>query len=45
MHLVKMYKMVRDFKPKVVIIDPVTNLIAIGSDTEVKSMLSRLIDS
>lgn len=44
MHLVKMYKLVREFKPKVVIIDPVTNLIAIGSDTEVKSMLSRLID-
>jgi len=44
MHLVKMHKMVREFKPKVVIIDPVTNLIAIGSDTEVKSMLSRLID-
>lgn len=44
MHLVKMYKQVREFKPKVVIIDPVTNLIAIGSDTEIKSMLSRLID-
>jgi len=44
MHLVKMYKLVMEFKPKVVIIDPVTNLIAIGSDTEVKSMLARLID-
>ena len=44
MHLVKMYKMVKEFKPEVVIIDPVTNLIAIGSDTEVKSMLARLID-
>ncbi|MCZ7402800.1 MAG: circadian clock protein KaiC [Candidatus Methanoperedens sp.] len=44
MHLVKMYKMVTEFKPEVVIIDPVTNLIAIGSDTEVKSMLARLID-
>lgn len=44
MHLVKMYKLISEFKPKVVIIDPVTNLIAIGSDTEVKSMLSRLID-
>lgn len=44
MHLVKMYKLVREFKPKVVIIDPVTNLITIGSNTEVKSMLSRLID-
>lgn len=44
MHLVKMHKLVMEFKPKVVIIDPVTNLITIGSNTEVKSMLSRLID-
>ncbi|HMB44462.1 MAG TPA: circadian clock protein KaiC [Candidatus Methanoperedens sp.] len=44
MHLVKMYKLIREFKPNVVIIDPITNLIAVGSDTEVKSMLSRLID-
>ncbi len=44
MHLVKMYKLINEFKPKVVIMDPVTNLITIGSETEVKSMLSRLID-
>jgi circadian clock protein KaiC len=44
MHLVKIYKLVREFKPKVVILDPVTNLITIGSNTEVKSMLSRLVD-
>ena len=44
MHLVKMYKLIREFKPNVVIIDPITNLIAVGSDNEVKSMLSRLID-
>jgi circadian clock protein KaiC len=44
MHLVKMYKLINEFNPKVVIIDPVTNLIAIASDTEVKSMLARLID-
>ncbi len=44
MHLVKMYKLIREFKPRVVIIDPITNLIAVGSDNEVKSMLSRLID-
>ncbi|HEY9207015.1 MAG TPA: circadian clock protein KaiC [Candidatus Methanoperedens sp.] len=44
MHLVKMYKLVNDFKPEVVIMDPVTNLISVGSETEVKSMLSRLID-
>src|SRR5659263_465423 len=44
MHLVKMYKLINEFKPKVVIIDPITNLITVGSETEVKSMLSRLID-
>lgn len=44
MHLVKMYKLIREFKPNVVIIDPITNLIAVGSDNEVKSMLSQLID-
>ncbi|HEY9246317.1 MAG TPA: circadian clock protein KaiC, partial [Candidatus Methanoperedens sp.] len=44
MHLVKMYKLINEFKPEVVIMDPVTNLISIGSETEVKSMLSRLID-
>ncbi|VVB53131.1 Circadian clock protein kinase KaiC [uncultured archaeon] len=44
MHLVKMAKLIDEFKPRVVIIDPITNLIAIGSETEVKSMLARLID-
>jgi circadian clock protein KaiC len=28
----------------VVIVDPVTNMIAVGSETEVKAMLARLID-
>lgn len=44
MHLVKMAKLIDEFKPRVVIIDPITNLIAIGNETEVKSMLARLID-
>lgn len=44
MHLVKMHKQVNEFTPKVVIIDPVTNLITVGGETEVKSMLTRLID-
>lgn len=44
MHLVKMAKLIDEFKPKVVIVDPITNLIAIGNETEVKSMLARLID-
>lgn len=45
MHLVSMNRLVRDFKPSVVIMDPISNLITIGSVCEVKSTLTRLIDS
>jgi len=44
MHLVVIYKLIMQFKPSVVVLDPVTNLITIGSTSEVKSMLIRLID-
>lgn len=44
MHLLLIEKMVQEFKPSVVVIEPLTNLISIGSDSEVKSMLVRLID-
>jgi circadian clock protein KaiC len=44
MHLVAIYKMIRSFKPEIVILDPITNLITVGSVSEVKSMLIRLID-
>lgn len=44
MHLVAIHKKVKQFKPKVVIIDPITNLVTIGSVREVKSMLIRLLD-
>ncbi|RYE12260.1 MAG: circadian clock protein KaiC, partial [Sphingobacteriales bacterium] len=44
MHLVLMHDMIREFKPSVVILDPITNLITIGSVSEVKGMLIRLID-
>jgi circadian clock protein KaiC len=45
MHLVTMNKLVRDFKPSVVIMDPVSNMVSVGSATEVKSALMRFIDS
>ena len=45
MHLVSMNKLVRNFKPSVVIMDPVSNMISVGSQTEVKSALIRFIDS
>jgi len=44
MHLVSIHKHVTRFKPQTVILDPITNLITVGSVSEVKSMLIRLID-
>jgi circadian clock protein KaiC len=43
-HLVAMHKLIKNFKPDVVILDPITNLITVGSVSEVKAMLIRLID-
>lgn len=43
-HLVRMQKFIDDFKPAVVVVDPITNLISTGDQNEVKSMLTRLID-
>ncbi len=43
-HLVTINKQVNDFKPDVVIFDPISNLITVGTRDEVKSMLTRLID-
>ena len=45
MHLVSMNKLVRDFKPSVVIMDPISNMVSVGSPAEVKSALMRFIDS
>jgi circadian clock protein KaiC len=44
MHLVKMYKVIEDVQPSVVVIDPVTSLLSSGTSNEVKGMLTRLID-
>jgi circadian clock protein KaiC len=44
MHLVMMHKLIKEFKPGVVIIDPISNLLTIGKPPEVKSVLTRLID-
>jgi circadian clock protein KaiC len=44
MHLVIMHKAIEALNPSVVVVDPISNLVAAASETEVKSMLSRLID-
>ncbi|WP_342633828.1 circadian clock protein KaiC [Mucilaginibacter celer] len=44
MHLVAIYKLIKKLRPTAVVLDPITNLITVGSVSEVKSMLIRLID-
>ena len=44
MHLLDLYKIIADFKPKSVVIDPLTSLIAEGSQREIQSMVTRMID-
>jgi circadian clock protein KaiC len=44
MHLSVMLKLIGDFKPSVVAVDPISNLYPIGDDIQVRSMLMRLID-
>jgi circadian clock protein KaiC len=43
-HLALMYNAIQEFKPSVVVIDPITNLISAGDISSVKAMLTRLID-
>jgi circadian clock protein KaiC len=45
MHLLDLYKMLDDFKPRAVIIDPLTSLMGQGNQLEVQSMLTRMIDA
>jgi circadian clock protein KaiC len=44
MHLALMHKLIEEFAPHVVVVDPITNLINVGTSGEVKSMLTRLVD-
>jgi circadian clock protein KaiC len=44
MHLVTLQKLIRETKPSVVVLDPITNLIGAGTSSEVTDMLTRLID-
>src|SRR5215813_12091512 len=43
-HLALMHKMVTDFDPQVVVIDPVSNFAAAGTEADAQAMLLRLID-
>jgi circadian clock protein KaiC len=44
MHLLVIFNLIKAFRPKTIILDPITNLITVGNVSELKSMLIRLID-
>lgn len=43
-HLATMHKVVADFAPTVTVLDPVTNLMTVGTSSDVQAMLTRMID-
>jgi circadian clock protein KaiC len=43
-HLSAMHRLIEARKPRVVVVDPISNLISVGTSLEVKAMLARLID-
>ena len=43
-HLLDLYKYIEEFKPKSVVIDPLTSLLAEGNQREIHSMVTRMID-
>lgn len=44
MHVARMHKLIEELKPRAVLVDPLTNLMNIGSENEVHAALLRLID-
>jgi circadian clock protein KaiC len=44
-HLITVHDATAAFNPHVVVIDPISNFESVGSDSQVKSMLTRLIDT
>jgi circadian clock protein KaiC len=44
MHLLVLLRILKNWKPQTVVIDPISSLITIGKKSEVRAMLIRLID-
>jgi circadian clock protein KaiC len=43
-HLAMLHRTVEEFIPDVVVIDPITNLLMVGTQVDVRAMLTRIID-
>ncbi len=44
MHLVTMHELIKQHKPDIVILDPITDFFAVGTHAEVKAAITRIID-
>ena len=44
MHLVTMHELIKQYKPDIVVLDPITDFFAVGSHAEVKAAITRIID-
>ena len=44
MHLATSFKAIAEFEPVVVVVDPITDFVALGTAHEVRSMMTRLVD-
>lgn len=44
MHLAVLHKIIDEFKPKIVVIDPTTTFLSEGNPDEVKAVITRLVD-
>ncbi|MDQ1261488.1 MAG: circadian clock protein KaiC, partial [Euryarchaeota archaeon] len=44
MHLISMHRLIEKFEPTIVIVDPISNLTNVGTQTDVKFTLTKLID-
>ena len=44
MHLATMFREISEFRPQIVVMDPITSLMVAGADYETKGMVTRLID-
>jgi circadian clock protein KaiC len=44
MHLVTMYDLINEYKPSVVVLDPITDFTVVGTKAEVKAAITRIID-
>ena len=43
-HLLTVHNLMKTFNPKVMVVDPITNFVSLGTHAEVGSMVTRLID-